>query len=157
MAIDAKKYNLEVKLQSDAATAYVAFGCHLSYENLMDKGTRDLTGKNCMSIPASGEPDDNGKRLKAKKFDNGSITYVYAPTATDGRQMINDAFDNETTDIKLTIRLSLNDQGTGTAPTYIERDVLVTSVQPVEDDEEYVEKASLEFLNAPRKTDRVVA
>jgi len=151
MGIKSDKYNLEVKLKGEADTAYVGLGCHLEYENLMHKGTRDLSGKKCMSL----DNEDNGKRLKAKKFDNGSITYVYSPDATDGRKLLNDAYDDEETDIKLTIRLSLDDQGTGTAPTYVERDVLVTSCVPVPDDDEYVEKATLEFLNAPKTTPRV--
>ena len=151
MGINAKDYNVEVKPKGEADTAYVGVGCHLDYENLMHKGTRDLMGKTCPSL----NKEDNGKRLKAKKFDNGSVTYVYSPTATDGRKLLNDAYDNEETDIKLTIRLSLDDQGTGTSPTYVERDVLVTSCVPVNDDDEYVEKATLEFLNAPKTTARV--
>jgi len=155
MAINADKYNLFVKLRGAADTEYKAVGCHLSYENIMNKGTRDLAGNNCMTIPVEGEIDDNGKRLKAKKYDSGSITYVYNPTATDGQKDINDAFDNEETDIKLTIKLVLDDKGTGTAGTYFERDVLITSCEPQADDGEYVEKVTMEFLNAPRKTDRV--
>lgn len=155
MAIDAKKYDIFVKIRGAEDADYKGLGCHLAYENLMHPGTRDLMGKLCAGIPKEGEPDDNGKRLKAKKFDNGSITYVYNPTATDGRKMIFDAFDNEEEDVKLTIKLVLNDKGAGTAGTYIERDVLVTSCVPEEDDDSFVEKATLEFLNAPKKTDKV--
>ena len=155
MAISATKYNFLVKLQGAEDTDYKGVGCHISFENLLHKGTRDLKGKRCMGIPADGEPDDNGKRLKAKKFDNGSITYAYNPQATDGRKIINDAYDDEDVDVKLTIKFILDDKGTGTTGTYIERDVLVTSCEPLEDDEEFVEKATFEFLNAPRKTDKV--
>ena len=154
MGISSDKYNFFVKPQGAEDTEYKGVGCHLSYENLLHKGTRDIAGKRCMSIPADGEPDDNGKRLKAKKFDNGSITYVYSPQATDGRKTINDAFDDEDVDVKLTIKFILNDKRTGTAGTYIERDVLITSCEPQDDDDEFVEKATMEFLNAPRKTDK---
>lgn len=155
MAISAKLYNIKAKIRGAEDTTYVGVGCHTAFENLMHKGTRDLAGNPCKNLPAEGEVDDNGKRLKAKTFDNGSITYIYNPTATDGQKTINDAFDDETTDVKLTIQLSLDDKGTGSAPTIWTRDVLVSSVEIVENDDEYEEKVSLEFLNAPTKTDRV--
>jgi len=155
MAIDATKYNIFVKIRGEEDTEYKGVGCVLSYEGLLHKGTRDLAGSDCREIPANPSEMDNGKRLKAKKYDSGSITYVYNPTATDGQKILNDAFDEEELDIKLTIKMVLNDKGSGASATYFERDVLVTSCEPTEEDEQYVEKAAFQFLNAPRKTDRV--
>jgi len=147
MEIKAEEYNLNVKLQSEEDTEYKPLGCVLEYENLMHEGTRDVAGKRCKNLDST----DNGKRLKAKKFDNGSITYIYDYAATDGRKTIKDAFDNEAENIKLTITLILDDkpEGASTSATYITRDVLVTSIVPAADEDVYIEKVTLEFLNAP--------
>jgi len=153
--IDATKYNIFVKVQGTEDTEYKGVGCALGYENLLHEGTKDLKGKQCADIQE--DVDDNGKKLKKKKFDNGSITYTYLPTATDGRDVIKTAFDNEDEDVKLTIKLVLNDKGDGVSGTYSERDVLITAREVVPDDDELVEKVSMEFLNAPRKTDRVLS
>lgn len=154
--INPEKYNLFIKPQGAEDTDYKPLGCVIGYENLMHKGTRDLKGNNCKNIPADGQPDDNGKRLKAKKFDNGSVTYIYDNVATDGRKTLNDAFNDEDNDVKLTIKLVLDDKiDGGVSGTYIERDVLVSSVEPIPNDDDLEEKVSLEFLNAPRTTDKV--
>jgi len=141
MAINSSEYDVFVKEVGADDGTYKGVGCLLDLTGFLSKGSREVATSECKN---KGSVDE--KTLKKIKYADGSVKYNYDPAATDGKKVLNDAYDDGKT--KLTIRVEFDDTpDAGTHGTYIERDILVKEING-ENGENWEETASLEFLGA---------
>jgi len=140
--ISSEEYDVFVKDKGADDSTYKGVGCVSDMQNMLKKGTRDVTTKDCVD-----KGSEQRKILGKIKHADGSIQYGFDINDTEGKKKLSDAFDNKT---ELTLKVELDDTGT-THSTYVERDVLVKEID-IAPDGEWTETVQLEFTSAPRFT-----
>jgi len=140
--IESAEYDVFVKERGADDGTYKGVGCVEELSNMLKKGSRDVTKKDCKNKGTS-----EVKILGAIKHADGSIKYAFDLADTTGKKVLADAFENKT---ELTVKIELDDKGT-THSTYIERDIVVTEID-IADDGVWTETVAVEFLGKPTFT-----
>ena len=146
MAINAEDYDVFIKDFGAKDGTYKGVGCIQGQSDLLSRGEREIKESSCANI---GVEDD--KSLKKIKYPTATLIYKYSPTATDGRKTIIDAYEDGKK--KLTVKVVLDDKAEGgTHGTYFERDVLVSKVDPKDEDGDWAEESTFALLGKRRET-----